>query len=465
MKICKIYIGDYKQFKRLELDFTHPETGRPLDKICFIGRNGTGKSNLLELINRVLKSDSEGFPQQVVLKIYVDNKDLLVYWHPKKLYTGFVNFTDKEEQRFVKNYFDYIETNSKIPNSLDAIRFIEYLEEIRLDFNKFESDQNRFQYLKNFYWGNSIDKLLINVYPEGENNSYARINDVPDAKLNNALKLFNDMPSVHNVSADFVSEFWLQLIYLIKKRENDRKEFEDRPENQHKTISQFKAEFDSANEEILNKLAELWNKILDSAGLEFDYKNAKKPVQLNDNLLAYIIHKRTREKINYSQLSTGIRNFIFKIGHIYSLYFNRKIDQGFLLVDEPENSLFPDFLYDLIDIYKEITTDKDGNNNTQMFFATHSPIIAAQFEPYERVILEWNDEGTISAHRGVAPVGDDPNDVLREDFEVRSLMTKKGQEAWTNYLNLKKEILQTKEEEKKKALLEEMMKIGTAYNF
>lgn len=64
-----------------------------------------------------------------------------------------------------------------------------------------------------------------------------------------------------------------------------------------------------------------------------------------------------------------------------------------MLLDEPENSLFPDFLLNLIETYQEVMIDKNGENNTQFFVSTHSPIIAAQFEPYERIVLEWNDEG------------------------------------------------------------------------
>ncbi len=35
MKILKLIIKDYQQFKHLELDFTHPETGKPLDENFF----------------------------------------------------------------------------------------------------------------------------------------------------------------------------------------------------------------------------------------------------------------------------------------------------------------------------------------------------------------------------------------------------------------------------------------------
>ena len=50
MKICKVYIKGFQQFEDLELDFTNPKTGEPLDKICFIGRNGTGKSTILQVL-------------------------------------------------------------------------------------------------------------------------------------------------------------------------------------------------------------------------------------------------------------------------------------------------------------------------------------------------------------------------------------------------------------------------------
>ena len=215
----------------------------------------------------------------------------------------------------------------------------------------------------------------------------------------------------------------------------------------------------------MNKLSKIWNKILDNAGLEFDIEGASKPIQLTDNLRAYIRLKETKERINYNKLSTGIRNFIFRIGHIYSLYFNREIKKGFLLIDEPENSLFPDFLFDLVETYQEIVIDKNGKNNTQIFMATHNPIIAAQFEPYERIVLEWNEQGYVDAHKGTAPAGDDPNDVLMKDFKLRNLMRKKGQEMWEEYLGLKKKLRKTQDNKEKEHLMQEILKIGGDYNF
>ncbi|MFN5983948.1 MAG: AAA family ATPase, partial [Fluviicola sp.] len=312
----------------------------------------------------------------------------------------------------------------------------------------------------------SNKKSLIVYSPsESNNNSYLNVNDVPRMNLNTSLEYFNQFPNSHIVSSENVSEFWKVLIFLIKKRDTEREEFENDKQNLNKTKQQLIEEFEKISPKILNKLAELWNRILSSMNLELDVETAKSPIQLNDNLLAYIINKTTKERIRYDQLSTGIRNFIFRVGHIYSLYFNREIENGFLIIDEPENNLFPDFLYDLIEVYQEIMIDKNGNNNTQFFVSTHSPIIAAQFEPYERIILKWDENAHVYAEKGYAPIGDDPNDVLTKDFELRNLMGKAGIEAWERYILLNKELQREKDPNKKEQLILELSKLGMDYNF
>jgi predicted ATP-dependent endonuclease of OLD family len=273
------------------------------------------------------------------------------------------------------------------------------------------------------------------------------------------LFLFKHFPFYHTISPDTLNNFWKLLIYQIKKRENNLSAFQKREENLDKTVRKVQEEFDKKSPKILNKIAELWDKILNKAGLEFDVEGASNPIQLNDNLQAYIKLKGTDKNIPYNQLSTGIRNFIFRVGHIFTLYFNRNIERGFLLLDEPENSLHPDFLYDLVDIYTGII------QNTQFFVATHNPIIAAQFEPYERFILEFDEQGAVHAKRGTTPVGDDPNDLLVQDFGVRNLLGKEGIKKWERYVELKNLIQEEEDKAKKVGLLEEFLSIGQAYNF
>ena len=195
------------------------------------------------------------------------------------------------------------------------------------------------------------------------------------------------------------------------------------------------------------------------AGLEFDVENAVIPVQLTDNLQAYVKSKTSNQRINYDQLSTGIRNYLFRIGHIHALYFRRNIKRGFLFVDEPELSLFPDVLYDLMDVYSSLT------ENTQFFTATHSAIVASQFKPTERIILEFDEDGFVMARKGVAPKGDDPNDLLMKDFTVSSLHGKEGEKMWNRFLELQQLISQKNEKSDLDALISEYLSIGNDYGF
>ena len=60
MKITKLKITNFQQFKNFELDLTypkgHPKAGKPLDRVCFIGQSGTGKTTLLKRINKLICS-------------------------------------------------------------------------------------------------------------------------------------------------------------------------------------------------------------------------------------------------------------------------------------------------------------------------------------------------------------------------------------------------------------------------
>ncbi len=95
MKIFQIYIRDFDQFQDVELDFTEPKTGQPVEKICFIGRNGTGKSKILRLINWFfdsglgnLKDSSKFLPppgsqrnnSRIIFKILHKGEQLYVFY-------------------------------------------------------------------------------------------------------------------------------------------------------------------------------------------------------------------------------------------------------------------------------------------------------------------------------------------------------------------------------------------------
>lgn len=50
MKIRHLKLERFKRFADYELDFTHPDSGQPLDLVVLVGENGSGKSTILQAI-------------------------------------------------------------------------------------------------------------------------------------------------------------------------------------------------------------------------------------------------------------------------------------------------------------------------------------------------------------------------------------------------------------------------------
>ena len=447
--ITALRIKNFRQFRDIQLNFCDPVTDEPLQQICFIGSNGTGKSTLLNLLSQICQPNFIGTS--------LLNNNGLICWQIQ---------LDTERYLLLK----YPTARNTADGHLILPNIIEHSAEWRSlwdDQRAFDNTHPHFHHFRKL--GSELPDLFATQIALQPNSSDLAIHSLPDGvqfngnvpqtTLSNALALFTDLPAFHSSNSGDLTNFWNFLTYQIKKRESNYQAFLNDEAIQSLPVAEARKKFEGENPDILGGLAKQWDLILGQAGLEFDIENAKVPVQLNENLQAYIRLNNSDVVVEYSLLSTGIRNFIFRLGHIYTLYFNREIERGFLFLDEPEQSLYPDFLYDIIERYLSII------HNTQFFVATHSEIVAAQFKPNERIRLQFEDDGTVSWRRGVAPEGDAPNDVLLNDFSVRSLYGKEGVKQWKHYLELRKKIASTDDAEEKTHMMDEYLKIGTAYNF
>ena len=197
----------------------------------------------------------------------------------------------------------------------------------------------------------------------------------------------------------------------------------------------------------LEKFAEELNPLLEKLNLEVDLVNTEYSIPIKN--------KKTDEIIPIQNTSTGTKGLLLSFLPLFSLDTTDSI----ILIDEPERSLYPDMQMDLMEHYQRLAPD------AQFIVATHSPFIAASFEPEERFILYFDEEGKVAVRRGTSPIGDDPNDMLKNDFGLEFLMNKEGLKAFERFKTLKKRLASEKDEEEKDKLLSEILVLAKAYKF
>jgi energy-coupling factor transporter ATP-binding protein EcfA2 len=422
MKILKLEIEQYKHLENLELDFTYQSgerKGQPLDKICFIGQSATGKTNLLELLLSLTKQALN----EKVISESLSAQNIL-----DKKFTGELIINFKTEIYTTKNgVTTYKKKKYRHQNGGGLVR----------DLISNNEKSNLF-----FFKSNIISDENISIFTENPIDLIDKLPNIVDQHKNGIVTVFDN-----NVS----KETW---IFLIKGILDYRKKFTQKmSELIHKGLlanqNKLNSEFTKWQKENPNKLMDFANKfnpLLERLNLEVDLVNTEYSIP--------IINKRNEEIIPIQNTSTGTKGLLLSFLPLFKL----DTKDAIILMDEPERSLYPDMQMDLIEHYQNLAPD------AQFIVATHSPFIAASFEPEERFILYFDKEGKVAVRRGSSPIGDDPNDMLKNDFGV-NYYNKHGEEAYKKYLSLKQAVKKEKDPKKKKELLLETVKLGDAYNF
>jgi len=201
--------------------------------VCFIGGNGTGKSTLLRFLDnftrRRLSFDDFG---TAIIKIDSSISDKEVY---ACLLRGGMAF---------------------LHESIDEnINWQQYLnDKIRIEYAKGPvGDYREYALMKTNY----LHDIQLSIFSPAESstNLGVQISDVPNTQLNDAMPYFQKFPTHHTISPNTIKDYWNLLIFLVKKRENDLREFEEKEENLDKTIREVRKEFDKNNPDILQEIA------------------------------------------------------------------------------------------------------------------------------------------------------------------------------------------------------------------
>jgi predicted ATP-dependent endonuclease of OLD family len=446
MKITGIDISDYRQFRNLNFDFTYPadhpnptKAGQPLDKVCFIGQSGTGKTTLLRVIWEFLEA----------INLVVSAKGQL-----------------QDESSFENGY---------VPESVSEIKLsVQIGESPTVVDTKYKIQASEIEYLNNWY----SEKLSISdqfqlkdtkkfclfikdsIIQEADNFLAEQFKGIAKTESQIEIEKQSRWDLINKVGNQKIIQLgdgkspliWRYLLKEIYQYNDTGLELARNvlEKNGALPLEELMLRLDSWRENTTNPRTDLaercLNPILKKIHLEMDTISVEVPI---------VIKTQTGFKPDSSYLSTGIRQILATAIPIYKFDTTDTV----ILFDEPERSLFPDVQRELVDYYVRLAP------TAQFFFATHSPIIAASFEPCERFILFFNEDGEVDFHRGVAPEGDDPNDILSEDFGMSTLMGEKGLEAYQRYRNLFVEIKNEQDPERKQALVVKQAKLSDQYNF
>lgn len=358
MKITRIEIAKHLQFKDFELDLTYPKghakEGQPLDKVCIIGQNGTGKTTLLNLLSalenksndKLLRYEPHFFPEESEFTLSTDisifqkalNKDVEIRLiSPRR--------SNNSQQGLIVKKILYI--------SADILGHFRY-------FDK----------------PTKPDKNLV------------AMNNQEKAKDIQLQKLFSFFDKAKHIKIDenINENLWK---YIFRSIDIFEKQVEEKNQELFKKMTTKDAEkvfqeFIQWKKEQKNPradLAEKLNEMLDFFHLEIDV----------EEMSAYISLRRKNEEsiIPNAYLSTGTKQIILTTALLWGI----GLDNSIVLFDEAERSLYPDTQRRIIDFYTKIS------ETSQYFFATHSPIIAASFEPWEIVELVFDDEGNVKPRK------------------------------------------------------------------
>ena len=369
MKVKEIYIKDFRQFKDLTLDLTYPtghaKAGKALDKVCFIGQSGTGKTNLLKLLFLVrmpgeAKNKLETLAPELINKVafkVVDSRN-------KELIVAFKKGSDYSMDSIMSAFFLTKNIYTDILNDLFFGNPLIDSEEIRA-FLSHDTKEN--------------EQLIY--FPTGLKYDFKQTNSDKNIQ---SKKVFD-------FSKESVYGLWNSIVEDVTKYQEEELKIRQKIsflaeqgdlDGTQKEVNNLKNWKESNNSPIKDIAEKCINPLVEKFHVRVREGFS---IEKKEDIGFIKLESFEGKEIPYNSWSTGTKQVVLSALPLYLI----KPEYSTVLFDEPEASLYPDLQRIIIDYYQSIT------KNCQFFYATHSPIIASSFEPWEIVELKFNKDGTV----------------------------------------------------------------------
>ncbi|TAE08032.1 MAG: hypothetical protein EAZ95_17630 [Bacteroidetes bacterium] len=355
MKITRIEIKDFQQFKDFTLDLTypagHPKAGEPLDKVCFIGQSGTGKTTLLNVmkdfldafLNNQISTTTRDISGNILCKL-----DFIFKNVPYNVCATF------DGGLYVNRYI------VKVPQKIHYI-----------------------------YIPAHLGEKVYNTYIERKDASQKALLDIFSStdEKNKQMKKQLDNRVCYDFTKDSFMILWATIVYDSKEEIYQQSKLRGLIgtaylNNDKNALEKYTLEFENIKKNPKSPYKML-KKIIDPVIKNFKVELSDYIDLNNSEDLSFIkIQDFGGNIIPFNSWSTGTKQIILTASPMIKIDSKNTV----IFFDEPESSLFPDVQRDLIDYYTGLAPE------SQFFFATHSPLIASQFEPWEIIELKFDEK-------------------------------------------------------------------------
>ncbi len=374
MKISRIQLSNYNQFKNVDIDLTypqgHPKQGLPLEKVCFIGQSGTGKTTVLNLIRQLAQNLSDGNvlnQQKTQKQVTIGNvsnqqkaqKQVTIKFNVCK--SKCFSMTLKENSFVSTQPFDItLGTNAILEKVLEIEKLL-------------------------IYFSTNLDEKVLFLRPKAnEKRIIVTQADIETAKLEREkeYKQIIETKILHS-NAFKKADFWSYLLHEFEEYDklSARKNAEFIKKASNESIEKILSELKSWKEKNQNPRELLGDECLDGILSRLGVKINR---EWSENGEIKLQHANESE-IPFEFASSGTKRVILTSLPLYLL----ETKNSLILFDEVENSLYPDIQRTIIEHYRQLAPE------AQFFYASHSPIIATSFEPWEIVELKLSENGYI----------------------------------------------------------------------